>query len=506
MLNKYFMKLLLFLISTLLISKAYSQNNFYKSFDTYGPVKVIATDDGGYVAATFKGLLKLDSSLNLVFYNEQNSDTIVSIRDITQTSDGGYILVSAQDPYNSDGIGIVMKFDENGVLSWSKRYYGSTVDEVWKISSSADNGFLMFFSGCSGGLEIMKCDEFGNIIWQKTTEYNTNISNILRPDDQHYLLIGTTLTNELKRNITIYKIDSAGNSIWMKDIKTDAITIFINDAKLEDKAGFSILPIIIEDTISANRHSVHFFLDSLGNVIKAYKIHTNENIHMHQLVGFHKTNDGGYIYLGQLFLGSGQGRTTYLKTDSLNNVKWMRYFGNISANDWGANTGINIISGNNCSYLFMNNPDGFSIAKIDSLGEGFCNYESMQFYSEEKSFLSIDTNTIFTDLHFSCQNFLREMLFSEPEEIIYCTDVSLNNKEIDKKDDYRIYPNPTTEKIFLSENFNNANYQIISLLGAVVKSGVINNDMIDLSELKPGIYILNIGENNTEVMVKIVKN
>ena len=68
-----------------------------------------------------------------------------------------------------------------------------------------------------------------------------------------------------------------------------------------------------------------------------------------------------------------------------------------------------------------------------------------------------------------------------------------------------VYPNPTKGKIFISKNFKNTNYQIISVLGAVVKSGVINNDMIDLSELESGIYILNITENNTETKIKLVK-
>ena len=58
-----------------------------------------------------------------------------------------------------------------------------------------------------------------------------------------------------------------------------------------------------------------------------------------------------------------------------------------------------------------------------------------------------------------------------------------------------IYPNPTNSYITIELNFSNQmDYEIISSLGHIVIRGVIrsNNQQIDLSQLVPNIYFLNI--------------
>ena len=54
------------------------------------------------------------------------------------------------------------------------------------------------------------------------------------------------------------------------------------------------------------------------------------------------------------------------------------------------------------------------------------------------------------------------------------------------------YPNPTTGKIFISNEFLDKKYQIISMTGAVIKSGKINATEIDLIEFNSGIYLIKI--------------
>jgi hypothetical protein len=53
-----------------------------------------------------------------------------------------------------------------------------------------------------------------------------------------------------------------------------------------------------------------------------------------------------------------------------------------------------------------------------------------------------------------------------------------------------LYPNPTTGKIFISNEFFYERYQVISLTGAVLKSGKIKTNEIDLDELISGIYLI----------------
>lgn len=71
-----------------------------------------------------------------------------------------------------------------------------------------------------------------------------------------------------------------------------------------------------------------------------------------------------------------------------------------------------------------------------------------------------------------------------------------------------VYPNPTTGTVFISNQFFNKEFEVISVSGTVVKKGVIKKGEIDLSELRSNIYLIKvfknkIGEYN---LYKIIKN
>ena len=70
-----------------------------------------------------------------------------------------------------------------------------------------------------------------------------------------------------------------------------------------------------------------------------------------------------------------------------------------------------------------------------------------------------------------------------------------------------IYPNPTLGEVFLPTQFNNEAYEIYSLVGSVVKSGIVKENSVDLSKLKTGIYLISIIEIETgnRKIAKIVK-
>lgn len=71
----------------------------------------------------------------------------------------------------------------------------------------------------------------------------------------------------------------------------------------------------------------------------------------------------------------------------------------------------------------------------------------------------------------------------------------------------KIYPNPTTGIIKLSQ-VNNYDYKVYSILGKEMKYHFAEeNQEIDVSKLKSGIYFLKIlGNNNSQRVIKIIKN
>ena len=69
-----------------------------------------------------------------------------------------------------------------------------------------------------------------------------------------------------------------------------------------------------------------------------------------------------------------------------------------------------------------------------------------------------------------------------------------------------IFPNPSKDIIYFTKDLTNRDYQIFSPLGKIVKSGKIENNQLNIEELKTGIYFLEIrGNNTTTELVKLVK-
>ena len=73
--------------------------------------------------------------------------------------------------------------------------------------------------------------------------------------------------------------------------------------------------------------------------------------------------------------------------------------------------------------------------------------------------------------------------------------------------EFLIYPNPTTENIYITNQFINLKYEIFSITGTLVKNGKLDSNIVHLSELKPGVYFMKILGNkhkNTKI-VKLIK-
>ena len=67
-----------------------------------------------------------------------------------------------------------------------------------------------------------------------------------------------------------------------------------------------------------------------------------------------------------------------------------------------------------------------------------------------------------------------------------------------------LYPNPTNDKLFV-EGLTNFDATIFDLTGKKVLEIVNANRSIDMSELKPGIYMLHLTSEGNTYVKKVVK-
>ena len=85
--------------------------------------------------------------------------------------------------------------------------------------------------------------------------------------------------------------------------------------------------------------------------------------------------------------------------------------------------------------------------------------------------------------------------------LINCGSTNLSNSNTNK---FEIFPNPSTDLLTIKSNIKKElNFEIFSSFGRIVMTGNLNNnDVIDLSELEPQVYILKIDGNSYKLIKK----
>lgn len=71
--------------------------------------------------------------------------------------------------------------------------------------------------------------------------------------------------------------------------------------------------------------------------------------------------------------------------------------------------------------------------------------------------------------------------------------------------EFAVYPNPTTNVLFIPKELIGKNYQILNALGQVQQSGKLTWS-ISVSSLKNGIYVLNVAEADVSSAIRFLKN
>ena len=79
--------------------------------------------------------------------------------------------------------------------------------------------------------------------------------------------------------------------------------------------------------------------------------------------------------------------------------------------------------------------------------------------------------------------------------------ISNNNLKLNKT--IKLFPNPSTDFIKVSELTAKENYKIFTILGSEIKRGsVSNNETIDIRNLNFGVYFLKFDNGTTKKIVK----
>jgi uncharacterized delta-60 repeat protein len=282
-------------------------------------------------------ILKLDSNGDPVWqktFGGAGNDEAYSIQ---QTADGGYVVAGRTESFGAGKGDIwILKLDSNGDTVWQKTYGGTKEDYVFSIQQTADGGYVMAgrtesFGVVNFDVWVLKLDSNGNALWQKTyggSGWDIAYS-IQETADGGYVVAGfTESVGAGKYDIWVLKLDNNGNAIWQKTYGGSGNDYAITVQQTAD-GGYVVAGHI--ESFNAVGYDVWVLkLDDNGNVIWQKRYGGSGNDYS---LSMQQTADGGYVMAGWTdSFGTGGDDVWVLKLDDNGNVIWQKRYGG-SGND-----------------------------------------------------------------------------------------------------------------------------------------------------------------------------
>ncbi len=301
-------------------------------------------------------VVKFDTYYNIQWTKTiggNNNDRMFCIK---QTKDNGYILggvsssnISGDKTENSKGGDDywIVKLDISGNIQWDKTIGGNSSEYIKNIEQTSDGGYILGGSSTSnisgdktenssdlwGGNDfwIVKIDSNANVQWDKTLYGHDPdiLADIKITSDSGYILGGPSQQEYIPifhqlQDYWIIKLNKNGNIQWQKAIGGDGYDMLKCISTTND-GGFILCGRSnsnISDNKSENRH------DAFGDAW-IVKLNSSGEIQWDKTLGNNvsetanyitQTSDGGYIIDG--FISDNSSRYWVTKIDSLGNVIW----------------------------------------------------------------------------------------------------------------------------------------------------------------------------------------
>jgi hypothetical protein len=190
------------------------------------------TSDGGYIISGStesisngeQDVLLLKTTSNGILewqkiYGSYLDDSGLSVQ---QTNDSGYIIAGQSGSYSTGEVdGYVIKTDLNGDTLWTKKFGGSSIDRLYSVKQTPDDGYIIAGQTESYGAGnydalLLKLDNSGNTVWFKTFG-GTSADGafcIQQTNDGGFILTGITESIGYgSMDAYLLKVDGNGNII-----------------------------------------------------------------------------------------------------------------------------------------------------------------------------------------------------------------------------------------------------------------------------------------------------
>jgi len=186
-------------------------------------------------SASAAWIFKIDTLGNIVWQKFYDGNGVDEATSISLTNDGGFIVSGQTNSFSASVApkAWIFKVDSNGSMLWQKAFSASVFgqsDYANKILQLADGNYLVVGSLGSGDAWIAKLDGSGNPIWQKTYGgiSGESFNSIVPTSDGGFIIQGNTFSfGSGSQDGWVLKLDNFGNIVWQKTyggINNDAIS------------------------------------------------------------------------------------------------------------------------------------------------------------------------------------------------------------------------------------------------------------------------------------------
>jgi hypothetical protein len=252
-------------------------------------------------------------------------------KDIKQLPTGEFILCGVTSSSNI----FVMKLNQEGDTIWKRTYNTINFPAASSIQPASGGNFMLsgsVYDMITGEFDAlsMKIDSTGNVIWSRVFGGTSNeeFIDIKATSDGGFVFCGSTQSYgpTVSYDIYLVKLDSTGNLLWTKTIGGPGDETPKN-VELTSDNGF-IISVTTDSSGSGLSDVLIVKTDSLGNILWSKYYGTDQT----DVCGAVKqTSDGGYILTGWT-ISDTTDNAFLIKTDALGDTSWTRcYLGGLSA-------------------------------------------------------------------------------------------------------------------------------------------------------------------------------